>query len=60
MSKKKDFVIDLGGSVVVPKDINIDFLKKFHFFIKERIKEGFRFVIIIGGGGIANVSECLF
>ena len=57
MSKKKDFVIALGGSVVMPKDININFLNKLHFFIKERIKDGFRFVIIIGGGGIARMYQ---
>ena len=57
MSKKKDFVIALGGSIVVPKDINIDFLKKFHFLIKEKIKDGFRFVVIVGGGGITRTYQ---
>jgi len=57
MSKEKNFVIAIGGSVVVPKDINIDFLKEFNFFIKEKIKDGFRFIIIVGGGDVARVYQ---
>ncbi len=53
----KDFVIALGGSIVAPKDINTDFLKKFYSFIKKEIKKGNRFIIVIGGGKITRIYQ---
>ena len=65
MSNKKQFVvasersrklclIDLGGSAVCPDGIDVEFLKQFREFIKRKIEEGYRFVIVVGGGGICR------
>ena len=43
-------VLSLGGSIIVPDEINTDFLKKFKQFILKYVKKGFRFIIICGGG----------
>ncbi len=49
--KQKVFVISLGGSIVVPKNgIDINFLKKFRKFILDKVKLGYEFIIIVGGG----------
>jgi uridylate kinase len=47
-------VISLGGSIIVPKEIQVAFLKKFREFILSFLKEGKRFIIVAGGGSIAR------
>ena len=47
---KQHVILKLGGSLVVPKDIDISYLKKFKDLIKRHVKSGKRFVIIVGGG----------
>lgn len=54
MNIDKKFVIDLGGSVVAPQEIDVAFLKKFYLFLKKEIKRGNQFIIIVGGGGVAR------
>ncbi len=48
------FIISLGGSLIVPEEIDWDFLKRFRELIISQIKQGKRFVIITGGGYIAR------
>jgi len=48
----KTFIISLGGSIIVPEKININFLKKFRSLILSFVKKGHRFIIITGGGKI--------
>jgi uridylate kinase len=48
--KKKTVVISLGGSVIVPEEINEDLLKRFKNVIEQYIKKGYKFIIITGGG----------
>jgi uridylate kinase len=44
-------VLSLGGSLVVPNGgIDADFLKKFNQFIRKQVKNGRRFIIVVGGG----------
>jgi len=43
-------VISLGGSLVVPEEIDIEFLKSFKALILEHVAQGKKFVIITGGG----------
>ncbi len=43
-------VISLGGSIIVPGEINVKFLKNFRRLIIKHIKRGKRFIIISGGG----------
>ena len=46
-------VISLGGSVVVPKQINVEFLKAFSRAILDK-RKATRFIIVVGGGSIAR------
>lgn len=57
-TKKDTYVISLGGSVFAPsepkKKIDIEYLKKFEVFIREKISAGKRFFIVVGGGYTAR------
>ncbi|MFH0740024.1 MAG: UMP kinase, partial [bacterium] len=48
--QEKIFVISLGGSVMVPEEIDEKFLKKFRDFILKKVSLGYKFIIITGGG----------
>jgi uridylate kinase len=52
--KNNIIVISLGGSLIVPRHIDWQFLKKFREIIVSEIKKGKRFVIITGGGYAAR------
>jgi len=49
----KKIVISLGGSLIVPENIDIDFLQKFRKIINKH-KKKYKFVIVTGGGVIAR------
>jgi uridylate kinase len=51
---KKTVVISLGGSLVVPDQINEKFLRAFRKLIISYVKKGFRFILIVGGGKTAR------
>jgi len=51
--KKKVVVISLGGSLIIPDDINLDFLRKFKKTILKNTKNH-KFIIVCGGGSIAR------
>ena len=53
MNEEK-IVISLGGSLIVPEKIDIDFVSKFVSLIKDYVSKGFKFVIITGGGKICR------
>lgn len=53
-SKNSPIIISLGGSLIVPGDIDSQFLKKFNKLIRGLVGEGRRFVIITGGGRTAR------
>jgi uridylate kinase len=50
MNNKEYIIISLGGSIIVPEQIDTNLLKKFTEVIKEHTEKGFHFVIITGGG----------
>jgi len=50
----KKAVISLGGSLINPGEIAVDFLKKFKVFIEKRVAEGWQFIVITGGGAPAR------
>lgn len=54
MDTSKRIVISLGGSLIVPNEIDIPFLKAFVAALDEYVQKGFRFIIITGGGRIAR------
>jgi uridylate kinase len=47
-------VIAVGGSLIVPEEIDTDFLSAFKQFIIRRIEKGDRFILIAGGGKTAR------
>jgi len=51
---QKRYIIDLGGSIACPEDINSDYLLKFRRFIKKYTAKGVKFIIVIGGGHTAR------
>ncbi len=52
--KQKEFVIAVGGSLICPEKINFKFLKSFSDFIKREIQNKKKFVLVVGGGGVAR------
>ena len=54
MEKEEHIVISLGGSRIVPNEIDVFFLGNFVSVIKEYTTRGFKFIIITGGGRIAR------
>ena len=50
----KTIVMSLGGSIIVPKEIQVKFLKNFKEFILKFLKKDCRFIIVTGGGSIAR------
>jgi uridylate kinase len=51
--KKEVIVLSLGGSLIVPDDINLTYLNNFKKVINKN-KKNFKFVIVCGGGSIAR------
>lgn len=54
MSTQEHIIISLGGSLIVPNEIDIPFLKEFVGALTHYVEKGFRFIIITGGGRIAR------
>lgn len=54
MIKNEPIVISLGGSLIVPDQIDINFLKDFKKLILAQVEKGKKFVIITGGGKICR------
>ncbi len=50
---KKVLVISLGGSLIIPNNVNINFLEKFKKVINKH-KKNYKFVIVTGGGSVAR------
>lgn len=54
MTKKEIIVISLGGSLIVPDEIDSRFLKNFRRLISDQARTGRRFILICGGGKTAR------
>jgi len=50
---KKVIVLSLGGSLIIPDNVNIQFIKKFKRIILKNIKK-YKFIVVCGGGSIAR------
>jgi len=52
-------VISLGGSIVAPKEVDVEFLKNFVSVIRSFIEEDSsrRFIFVVGGGGPARIWQ---
>lgn len=53
-TKREFVVVSVGGSLIVPDQIDTDFLKRFRELILRKVEEGFGFYIITGGGKLAR------
>lgn len=51
---QKRFLISVGGSLVVPDEIDTGFVKRFHDALVARVRDGCSFVLIVGGGRTAR------
>lgn len=54
MLESKRAVLSLGGSLIVPNDIDEKFLRTFKHFVERQIKKGWKFIIVCGGGMTAR------
>ncbi len=52
--KKQTYILSVGGSLIVPGEVDTEFLKKFRDLILKKVKQGNKFFIITGGGKINN------
>jgi uridylate kinase len=51
--QKKLIVLSLGGSLIIPEDVNLDYLKEFKKIILKNLNK-YKFVIVCGGGSVAR------
>ena len=51
--KKKVIVLSLGGSQIIPNDINLSYLNKLKKILKKHTKK-YKFIIVCGGGSVAR------
>ena len=51
---EETIIISLGGSLIIPENIDVDFLKEFKALILSHVAQGKKFVIITGGGKICR------
>ena len=52
--EQKMVIISLGGSLIVPEEIDWEFVRDFKVLIEEQIAKGFKFILITGGGKTAR------
>jgi len=52
--KEEIIVISLGGSLIIPDEIDINFLKDFKKLILFQVEKGKKFIIVTGGGKICR------
>lgn len=50
----KTIVMSLGGSIIVPDQVDVNFLKRFRKLVLDFVKKGNRAVIVCGGGRTAR------
>jgi len=54
MKKQEIIVISLGGSLIVPEEIDCLWIKNFKDMIEKYVARGYRFILISGGGKTAR------
>jgi len=57
MQNKETIIISVGGSLIVPDQLDTAFLKKLKAFITKEVHQGKKFVIIAGGGKTARTYQ---
>ena len=51
---EETIIISLGGSLIIPENLDLNFLKEFKALILSHVAQGKKFVIITGGGKICR------
>ncbi|MCA9364479.1 MAG: UMP kinase [Candidatus Moranbacteria bacterium] len=54
MPKKETIIISLGGSLIIPEEIDTNFVRRFREMLLKQIDQGKRFLLIVGGGKTAR------
>ena len=54
MKKQRTIVLSLGGSIIIPDRVSVQYLKKLRVLILSLTKRGYRFIIVTGGGDTAR------
>lgn len=54
LPKRQYVVVSVGGSLIVPDQIDTDFLSRFRELILRKVEEGLSFYIVTGGGKLAR------
>lgn len=54
---KDTIVVAMGGSLLIPEKIDIDFLKKLKDMVKHFTEEGYQIALVIGGGKTARYYQ---
>ncbi len=52
--ERKRVVVSVGGSLIVPDGVDADFLTRFKVLVLDKVRRGFTFSIITGGGKTAR------
>lgn len=47
---EETIIISLGGSLIIPEELDVEFLKGFKELILSHVAQGKKFVMITGGG----------
>src|SRR3989344_2874019 len=53
----KPLIVSLGGSLLVPEKIDVEFLKKFRKLVLKHVDQGRRFLIVVGGGKTCRIYQ---
>lgn len=54
MNKEETIIISLGGSLIIPDQIDVEFLKSFKEIILSQVEKGKKFIIVTGGGKVCR------
>ena len=54
MEKGKIIIMSLGGSLIVPEEIDINWIREFKNLIEKYLNQGYKFILISGGGKTAR------
>ena len=57
MEKFSPLVINLGGSIVAPDNVDVEYLKKLYALFLPYIQNGRKIVVIVGGGNVARLYQ---
>lgn len=57
--KEETVIISLGGSMIIPEELDIKFIRDFKELILSYVNQGVKFVIICGGGRIARKYQAV-